>query len=79
MLAVQGVYEAGRITLKNTVPMKRANVLVIFPVESSSSDVEVTRAEAFERLKKYKRGGNNNIDYEAERDEYLHEKYGHFT
>jgi hypothetical protein len=79
MLAVQGIYEAGRVTLKNAVPMKRTNVLVIFPVESSSSNKEVTRAEAFNRLKKYRRGGNNDIDYEAERDEYLHEKYGRVT
>jgi len=76
MLAVQGVYESGRITLKSTAPMKKASVLVIFPVEAESPNKEVTRAEAFKRLKKYRRDAGNNIDYEAERDEFLNEKYG---
>ena len=76
MLAVQGIYESGRITLKNPAPMKKATVLVIFPAEVSNPNKEITRAEAFQRFKKYRRNGNTEIDYEAERDEYLNEKYG---
>ncbi|MCL2224405.1 MAG: hypothetical protein FWB96_05510 [Defluviitaleaceae bacterium] len=79
MLAVQGIYESGRVTLKNDVPMKRASVLVIFPVEQSNDDKEITREEAFARLKEYRRGNGSTLDYERERDEYLHGKYGSAT
>jgi len=80
MLAVQGIYKDGVVEIDKKMPFalesfQDIKVLVVFPEIGINSSKDITRAEAFERLKKYRRNGND-IDYEKEKDEYLREKYG---
>ena len=80
MLAVKAFYENGSIQWVDKPPVERAEILVVFPAESSLE--KPTR-------KKYPQNGTTNIldkyrgciknpdfDYEQERDERLYEKYG---
>ena len=76
MQVVQGIYEEGKITLKSPVYFRKTNVLVIFPVSESDGDNQISRAEAFAKLKSYKRKIDFDIDYDKEKEEYLDEKYG---
>ena len=75
MQLIQGIYEEGKITLKSPVSVRKTNVWVLFPIESDGGR-EISRAEAFAKLKAYKRKVDFDIDYDKEKEEYLDEKYG---
>ena len=77
MLAMQGVYDNGKILLDGTAPMDKAEVLVIFPKMDLFKEKEKKSAkEAISKLEKYRGRITRDIDIAEERDNYLNEKYG---
>ena len=52
MVAVQGLYENGRIELSEDAPMKKANVIVIFPEEQATEGLIIGKSakELFEEF-----------------------------
>ena len=44
MVAVQGLYENGRIELSEDAPMKKANVIVIFPEEQATEGLIIGKS-----------------------------------
>jgi hypothetical protein len=50
MIALQGVYDNGNLSIKGYVPAKKANVLVIFPDEKPVKTVTSEDLALFEAL-----------------------------
>jgi len=80
MLAIQGHYQNGILTLDKEAPLDDARVLVVFPIgENFNKEEQMTTDEALLILDKYAGSIDRDIDYEKERDEYFNEKYGPFN
>jgi hypothetical protein len=76
MQAIQGYFDQGLIKLDRKAPLDKGRVIVIFPVDEPAKNQEMTTAEAYRILDKYRGSIKGDISIETERDEYLNEKYG---
>lgn len=74
MIAVQGLYEDGRIQLDEAVPMKRAKVIVIFP-ENESKKPYTEMKSARKLFEEFTGSVQREIDERAERLSAIEEKY----
>ena len=77
MVAVQGLYENGRIELSEDAPMKKANVIVIFPEEQATEGLIIGKS-AKELFEEFTGCISREIDEKAERIGALVEKYANF-
>ncbi|WP_085022117.1 hypothetical protein [Anaerovibrio sp. JC8] len=72
MIALQGVYDNGNLSIKGYVPVKKANVLVIFPSEEFHESASPEDLVLFESLS----GSiSSNLDVKTELMEARDEKY----
>lgn len=74
MIAVQGLYEDGRIQLDEAAPMKRAKVIVIFP-ESESKKTYKEMKPARKLFEEFTGSVQREFDERAERLSAIEEKY----
>ena len=78
MQAVRGVYRNGVIEVDKKLPYHDMTVLVVFVSEDTMANEqdEMSTDEALHLLQEFRGCITRSTDYETERDEYLHEKYG---
>ena len=74
MVAVQGLYENGRIRLSETAPMEKARVIVIFPGDRGEES-HISEQTARELFDEFTESIQRTIDEKAELLERLDEKY----
>ncbi len=76
MLAVKGIYRDGQVTLENKLPIKSAEVIVVFPDtdgQNEGADLSVkARRKLFEE---FSGSVNRIIDEKAEKAEAVDERY----
>lgn len=77
MIAVEGLYENGRIELSEEAPMEKAKVIVIFP-EDQTSKKNVIANSAKQLFDEFTGCISRDIDEKAERLGALDEKYADF-
>lgn len=75
MIAVQGVYDNGRIQLAENPPMEKAKVIVIFPEESNNNGSKVTKETARILFDEFTGSIKRDIDEKSERLGALDEKH----
>ncbi|MDR1663508.1 MAG: hypothetical protein LBR83_01105 [Clostridiales bacterium] len=74
MQAIQGIYDNGIIKLDKKAPVNKTRVIVLFTDEYVKDKISVE--EALSILHKHTGSIKSDINFESERAEYLHEKYG---
>lgn len=75
MVAVEGLYDNGKIKLSQSAPMEKAKVIVIFP-ETKKKDREQLSTDAAKALfQEFSGCLDGNIDEKTERLGALDEKY----
>jgi hypothetical protein len=79
MLAIRGIYNNGMLRLNGKAPSNNAEVLVIFNTKEVELNGKMTDDEAMRLFHKFTGSIDRDIDFENERDGYLHEKYGPFN
>ena len=79
MQAIQGFYENGMVTLDKQAPINRGKIIIFFPEEELPEKSKMSDDEAMSLFHKFTGTIDRDIDYEKEKDEYLHEKYGPFN
>ena len=79
MRAIQGFYENGTVRLDKQAPIRRGKIIVLFPEEETDTKTEMSDAEAMQLFHKFTGSIDREIDLEAERDEYLNERFGPFN
>lgn len=62
MIAIQGIYDNGRIQLSEAAPMKKAKVIVIFPDNEDVEKEQMTKDDAKKILNKFTASINRDID-----------------
>lgn len=77
MIAVEGLYENGRIELSEEAPMEKAKVIVIFP-EDQTSKKNVIANSTKQLFDEFTGCISRDIDEKAERLGALDEKYADF-
>lgn len=77
MIAVEGLYENGRIELSEEAPMEKAKVIVIFP-EDQTSKKNVIANSAKQLFDEFTGCISRDIDEKSERLGALDEKYADF-
>lgn len=77
MVAVQGLYENGRIELIEDAPMEKANVIVIFP-EDQTLEKNISENSAKKLFDEFTGCISRKIDEKTERLGALDEKYANF-
>lgn len=77
MIAVEGLYENGRIELSEEAPMEKAKVIVIF-LEDQTSKKNVIANSAKQLFDEFTGCISRDIDEKAERLGALDEKYADF-
>lgn len=75
MIALQGKYDNGIIKLANQAPVKKADVIVIFPDVEKDAEKELSNEKARSIFDKYTGIIKREIDEKAERLEAIKEKY----
>ena len=75
MIAVQGVYDNGKIQLVGNAPMEKAKVIVIFPEENSNNGSSLTKEAARTLFDEFTGSIKRDIDERSERLGALDEKY----
>ena len=75
MLAIEGLYDNGRVELDEKAPVDNSRVIVWFPAEKSA-EKKMSAKEALRILDKYKGSINGDLNAKAERLAYVDEKYG---
>lgn len=76
MIAVQGLYEDGKIELAEKVPVDRANVIVIFP-EGPEGKEEMGSESARKLFEEFTGSIPGELEEKEERLEALDEKYAY--
>jgi len=76
MQAIRGFYEDGMVKLDKKAPIRKGNIIMLFPQEEKTS--RMSHEEAMRIFHEFTGSIDHDIDYEKERDEYLYEKYGPF-
>lgn len=74
MIALQGIYEKGRIRLSETAPSERANVIVIFPEEQKKGNLG-SKESARRIFEEFTGSIKEVVEERAERISALDEKY----
>lgn len=75
MIAVQGIYENGKLLLSEAAPMSKARVIVIFPSDESVQ-VKTNKIDTRRKLfDEFSGSIQRNIDLKSERLGALDEKY----
>lgn len=74
MLAVKGRYSNGYITLENRIPVKSAEVIVVFP-DMDERDHEMDLKNRRKLFEEFSGSVNRIIDEKAEKMEAVDEKY----
>lgn len=77
MIAVEGLYENGRIELSEEAPMEKANVIVIFP-EDQTLKKNIIANSAKQLFDEFTGCISRDIDENEERLGALDEKYANF-
>lgn len=72
MIALQGVYNNGRVELFGQAPVEKAKVVVVFPSGKGTSKMTEEDRKLF---KKFSGSIKREIDYKKELMEALEEKY----
>lgn len=75
MIAVQGLYDNGKIQLTEDAPMEKAQVIVIFPEEKSPQKANMSKKMAKDLFDEFTGSIKREIDEKAERMGALDEKY----
>lgn len=75
MIAVQGLYDNGKIQLTEDAPMEKAKVIVIFPEEKSPKESSMSKKTARDLFDEFTGSIKREIDEKAERMGALDEKY----
>lgn len=75
MIAVQGLYDNGKIQLTEDAPMKKAKVIVIFPEEETLKDTPMSKKMAKDLFDEFTGSIKREIDEKSERLGALDEKY----
>lgn len=76
MLAVKGIYQNGRVTLNEALPMKSSEVIVIFPDNEMKKDRKELSLEKKEELfEEFSGSVERMINEKEERLGALREKY----
>lgn len=74
MLAVKGRYSNGHITLENRIPVKSAEVIVVFP-DMDEQDKEMDLKNRRKLFEEFSGSVDRIIDERAEKMEAVDEKY----
>lgn len=74
MLAVKGIYSNGHITLENRIPVKSAEVIVVFP-DMDEQDKEMDLKNRRKLFEEFSGSVDRTIDEKAEKMEAVDEKY----
>ena len=77
MQAIRGFYEDGMVKLDKKAPIRKGNIIMLFPQEEKKVS-RMSDEEAMRIFHEFTGSIDCDMDYEKERDEYLHEKYGPF-
>lgn len=75
MIAVQGLYDNGKIQLTENAPMEKANVIVIFPEGEAAKETHMAPKIARELFDEFTGSIKRAVDEESERLGALDEKY----
>lgn len=75
MIAVQGVYDNGRIQLSENAPVEKAKVIVVFPEAEKVEKRQMTVEAARKLFDEFTGSIDRDIDERAERLGALDEKY----
>lgn len=75
MIAVQGLYENGKIQLTEDAPMEKANVIVIFPEGEAIKRTHMPKKIAKDLFEEFTGSITREIDEKSERLGALDEKY----
>lgn len=76
MLAVKGIYSNGHITLENRVPVKSAEVIVVFPdMDERNKEMDLTVKNRRKLFEEFSGSVDRIIDEKAEKMEAVDEKY----
>lgn len=78
MIAVEGIYDNGKIELFKMAPEKFAKVIVIFPEEEKKEQKTLAVEEIKAMFDEFTGCLDGEIDEKAERLEALDEKYANF-
>lgn len=80
MLAVKGIYHDGQVILKNKLPIKSAEVIVVFPDnEEQNEEMKLSEKVKRELFEEFSGSSDRIIDIQAEKMEALEEKYDSFS
>jgi hypothetical protein len=74
MQAIQGIYDNGIVRLDKKAPVNKTRVIVLFTKENTN--IKMSVEEALSILHRHTGSIKSDINFERERDEYLHKKYG---
>lgn len=75
MIAVQGIYDNGRIQLSENAPVEKANVIVVFPEAEKIEKRQMSVETARKLFDEFTGSIDRDIDERAERLGALDEKY----
>lgn len=75
MIAVQGLYDNGKIQLTEDAPMEKAKVIVIFPEEETLKETHMSKKMARDLFDEFTGSIKREIDEKSERLGALDEKY----
>lgn len=76
MLAVKGIYHDGQVILKNKLPIKSAEVIVVFPDnEEQKKETKLSEKVKRELFEEFSGSVDRIIDIQAEKMDALKEKY----
>lgn len=75
MVAVEGLYDNGKIELSESAPMEKAKVIVVFPETKKEDGKRLSKDEARALFHEFSGCLNGNIDEQAERLGALDEKF----
>lgn len=76
MFAVRGLYSNGQVILKGELPLKPAEVIVVFPdIEDEVEEAEVSVEKKREIFEEFSGSVSRLIDVKAEKMEALDKKY----
>ncbi len=75
MLVVKGIYNDGQVFLKNKLPVKSAEVIVVFPdSDEQKEDIGLSEKAKRELFEEFSGSINRVIDIKAEKMEVLDER-----
>lgn len=76
MLAVKGIYSNGQITLESRLPVKSAEVIVVFPdMDERNKELDLTVNERRKLFEEFSGSVDRIIDEKAEKMRAVDEKY----